>query len=65
MTELGYGHPPLPQVRAIIQRALDMSTLKSGRPSLTAYPVDSTGPHMRGAAHLSVPGSCMRSGAVA
>jgi len=23
MTELGYGHPPLPQVRAIIQRALD------------------------------------------
>ena len=23
MTELGYAHPPLPQVRAIIQRALD------------------------------------------
>jgi nicotinate-nucleotide pyrophosphorylase (carboxylating) len=23
MTELGHGHPPLPQVRAIIQRALD------------------------------------------
>src|SRR2546422_5084335 len=23
MTDLGYGHPPLPQVRAILQRALD------------------------------------------